>query len=490
MNPLFLKDYYKADHRRQYPDDTKLIYSNMTARQSRLPDVDKVVFFGLQYAIKRYLIEEFNNKFFSVDENLAVSRYKRMMDFTLGKDAIDVSHIKALHKLGYLPVLIKAVAEGVEVPIKVPMFTIRNTHPEFAWVTNFLETLISQVVWPMINSATLAHRFRKLCDTWCENTWGDADFTQWQGHDFSARGMFGPEAAFMSGMAHLLSFTGTDTISAIEALETYYNANIEKELVGSSVYATEHSVMCAGTKEGEFDTYERLLTKVYPSGIVSIVSDTWDLWNVVDNYLPKLKDIILARKGKLVIRPDTGDPVDILCGSTERLVDISFKRKGLIERLWDIFGGTVNEKGFKVLDPHIGAIYGDSITYERAEAIFSRLADKGFASTNIVLGIGSFYYQYNTRDTFGQAIKATYAEIGNDQRELFKDPITDNGAAKKSAKGLLAVMLDKNGELTLKEGCNEKEENEGMLTPVFENSVLLEDYTLEEIRDTLTAFRE
>ena len=180
---------------------------------------------------------------------------------------------------------------------------------------------------------------------------------------------------------------------------------------------------------------------------MSIVSDTWDLWEVLTEYLPQLKDEIMARDGKVVIRPDSGDPVDIICGT--RLGNdttgsqSTSTESGVIELLWDTFGGTINEKGYKELDSHIGCIYGDAITHERAREIFERLEAKGFASTNIVFGVGSFTYQFNTRDTFGFAMKATYGEVNGVGREIFKDPITDNGE-KKSAKGLLMVQKNEN----------------------------------------------
>jgi len=219
----------------------------------------------------------------------------------------------------------------------------------------------------------------------------------------------------------------------------------------------------------------------YPTGILSVVSDTWDLWKVLTDYLPQLKEEVLARDGKLVIRPDSGDPVDIICGETKELGGNEPKDKGVVELLWDIFGGTVNEQGFKVLDAHIGAIYGDSITTERAENICQRLHDKGFASTNVVLGIGSFTYQFNTRDTFGFAMKATSVVVNGERREIFKDPITDDGV-KKSAKGLIKVDLV-NDEYVLVDQVSPAQENEGELQVIYENGQFVNQVTLQEIRD-------
>jgi nicotinamide phosphoribosyltransferase len=262
--------------------------------------------------------------------------------------------------------------------------------------------------------------------------------------------------------------------------------------------------MCAGGKEDEVETFRRLLN-TYPSGILSVVSDTWDLWKVCTEHVVTLKEEILARDGKLVIRPDSGDPVDILCGTIKEntntlqgniedaIIDnrkdgvdgLYPHQKGVIELLWDVFGGTVNEQGYKVLDSHIGAIYGDSITIDRANEICRRLADKGFASTNVVLGIGSFTYQYNTRDTFGFAMKATYVEINGEGREIFKDPITDDGT-KKSATGLLCVEELPDGKIGLYDKVTWNTEDTGLLQTIYKDGVFYNQTTLTEIRKKIS----
>ncbi len=481
MNPLLYTDGYKVDHRRQYPNQTTLVYSNWTPRKSRIAGIEEVVFFGLQYFLKKYVIEDFNTSFFHQPKQEVVSKYARRINNYLGTNAVGTAHIEALHDLGYIPMVFKALPEGVSVPIRVPMFTMYNTKPEFFWLTNYFETLLSTTVWLPCNSATIAKQYRKLLDKYAKETSSIPEFVDWQGHDFSMRGMAGLEAALLSAAGHLLSFTGSDTIPAIDFLETYYQANSDQELVGGSVAATEHSVMCMGTNSGEQETFKRLITETYPAGIVSIVSDTWDLWKVLTEYLPSLKQEVLARDGKVVIRPDSGDPVDIICGNPNGKT--TEEKKGVIQLLWDIFGGTTNSKGFKELDAHIGAIYGDSITLERAEAICQRLKQNGFASTNVVLGIGSFTYQYNTRDTFGFAMKATYGEVDGEGREIFKDPITDDGT-KKSAKGLIKIEKQ-NGAYQLIDQVSWEEEKQGELKEVFRDGKLLIDQSLAEIRERI-----
>lgn len=486
--PLLLKDGYKVGHKFQYPDGTTLVYSNLTPRKARNEDIQEIVFFGLQYFVKEYLMEQFSDNFFKEDKELVIKKYTRRIENYLGKDAITYEHIEALHDLGYLPIEIKAVAEGSLVPMRVPVLTIKNTRPEFFWLTNMLETLMSAILWKPVTSATTAYQYAKVFTKYADETVGtDHSFIPWQGHDFSFRGMSGIEDALMSGAGHLLSFAGTDTIPAIDFLETYYNADCEKELIGGSVAATEHSVMCMGTQDNEIETFERLITGIYPKGIVSIVSDTWDFWKVIMEYLPQLKEKIVARDGKVVIRPDSGDPVKIIIGDCDAEKG-SPEYKGAIECMWEIFGGTITEKGYKLLDAHLGLIYGDGITLERQLAILEGLKQKGFSSYNVVLGLGSFTYEYVTRDSFGFAMKATYGEVNGEARCIYKDPKTDDGT-KRSAKGLIKVFKNEaTGKLAYEDECTWAEENEGELKTVFKDGKLVIDDNLAAIRKRLKAY--
>ncbi|HRD82965.1 MAG TPA: nicotinate phosphoribosyltransferase [Saprospiraceae bacterium] len=481
MNPILLTDGYKLDHRRQYPQGTTMVYSNWTPRRSRIEGVEEVVFFGLQYFLKKYVLEDFERHFFQQPKERVLAQYQRRVNCYLGENSVGIQPIADLHDLGYIPMVFKAIPEGCSVPLRVPMFTMYNTLPEFFWLTNYFETLLSAVVWLPCNSATIARQYRLLLDRYAAETSTQPDFVDWQAHDFSMRGMGGMEGALLSGAAHLLSFTGTDTIPAIDLLEQYYGADAERELIGGSVPATEHSVMCMGTATGEQETFRRLISEVYSTGIVSIVSDTWDLWKVLTEFLPALREDIAGRNGKVVIRPDSGDPVLILCGNPDGATEP--ERKGVVELLWDTFGGQINSKGYKELASCIGTIYGDSITLERAEQICERLKIKGFASTNVVLGIGSFTYQYNTRDTFGFAMKATYGEVNGEGRAIFKDPVTDDGT-KKSAKGLMQLRKE-NGRYHLLDEVSREEEKEGELKEVFRDGKLLTEFSLAEIRKNI-----
>jgi nicotinamide phosphoribosyltransferase len=470
-------DGYKLDHRRQFPLGTQRIYSNFTPRSSRITGQNSVVFFGLQYFLDEYLGRIAQETFFSKPRQVVVDRYQRLLNNYFGPNDIGVDHIAALHDYGRIPLEFRALPEGTHVPLRCPMFTVMNTHDDFFWMTNYIETMISSVIWHACTSATIAHRYRKLLDAYATRTGGPMEFVPWQGHDFSFRGLSSPEIAALSGAGHLLSFTGSDTVPAIQLLEEHYGAS---GLIAGSVPATEHAVMCAGSRESEMQTFDRLL-KLYPAGIVSVVSDTWDFWNVIEVTLPALKERIMARNGKLVVRPDSGVPEDILAGDPQAPAG-SAQHAGLINCLWDIFGGTVNAKGFKELDPHIGAIYGDSITEQRAEEICKRLEAKGFASTNVVLGIGSFTYQYVTRDTFGFAIKATWAKINGKEHALFKDPKTDSGV-KKSARGMMAVVRE-NGALVLHDGLGSHEcaLKQDLMLPVWREGKFAKRQELEAIR--------
>ena len=480
-NPMLMTDAYKISHLIMSEKGTEKIYSTFTPRHSRIEGINEVVFFGLQGFIKDYLIDNFNEYFFDMDKEIVVADYKRIIKNSLGDNCADTSHIEALHDLGYLPIKIKAVKEGTLIPMKVPVFTIENTQKEFYWLTNFLETLISANMWKVITATTIVKKYRDICEKWAEKTCDGKDHIQWQCHNFSYRGMSGHEDAVTTGAGHLLYFTGSDTIPSIQYLEQYYNSNVENELIVSSVLATEHSIQCG--YQDDLRYFKRMITEVAPSGIVSIVSDGYDYWNVIGNIVPELKDIIMARDGKVVVRPDTGSPVKIICGDIESTDELI--KKGSVEALWDTFGGTINSKGYKVLDSHISIIYGDSISPEIAEETFKQLEAKGFSAENIVYGVGSYSLGYYTRDTFSFALKATYTVIDGEEKFIFKDPKTDIGGIKKSQKGMV-IVIDGVGGIYMVDELNSKEREANtkfdMLEDVFIDGKLVRNESLAEIR--------
>ena len=578
VNPLTAADAYKLGHRTMYQPGTEMIYSNFTPRSDRLFKGGelydhKMVVFGIQGFVKEFLVEAWNDQFFSKPKTPVVARYRRRVDTFMGPGVIPVDGFEKLHDLGYLPIQVKALKEGSRVPMQIPVLTIQNTHPDFAWLVNYMESTLSNMIWKGMTVATIAYEFRRVFDHFAEKTGVPKEVVQWQGHDFSSRGMSGPEDAARTGSAHLLSFTGTDTVSAVDYIEKYYNADANVELIGASVPATEHSVSSSnilfeerkyvGDRNiknaklcAEVDFMHKYLTQIVPTGIASYVSDTYDYWAVLTAVLPQLKNVIMERDGKLVIRPDSGDPVEIICGKPTRIfntieeavhtvedehhrkahedcegsynmgddvytslvqvgdkyynlstefeynrhsktyyyvdgskptqvkeIDPTPEIKGSIQVLWEIFGGTVNEKGYKVLDEHIGLIYGDSITLDRQWQILDKLEKKGFASSNVVMGIGSFSYQHLTRDTFGSAVKSTATIVNGERIDLFKDPATGS-KLKKSAKGLLRVDLV-DGEFTLTDKVSPEQEEGGELQVVFKDGKVLNETSLAEIRTNL-----
>lgn len=546
INAMLLCDGYKLAHHTMYNQLTEIIYSNFTPRSNRhLPEVDKVVTFGVQYFIKRYLIEYFNENFFNRRKEDVITEYSQVINEYLGDNNVGISHIEELYDLGYLPIEIKSLPEGTVSPIGVPVLTINNTLPKFFWLTNYLETILSNILWHPITSASIARVFKKNLMKHALKT----GFDKMQGidfliHDFSMRGMSGLESTIISGMAHLTSFVGSESIPSIVFAKEYYGAGANKEIIAGTVPASEHSVACNNAfsyggqlieerNNGEFEYFKHLITNVFPNGFISLVSDTFDYWLAITDFLPRLKEDIMHRNGRVVIRPDSGDPVKIICGyyyqNISKLEDvddsyeyaiynnlvykvsdireyINAKRydditsikssltiaevKGTYEYLWDIFGGTINEKGYKVLDNHIGMIYGDAITLERQKEIYKELEIKGFAATNIVLGVGSYSYLGKiSRDSLGCAVKATWSQVNGKHIDMFKDPKTVIGMSKKSLRGLIKIYKNDNGELyaidKIKYNDYIQDDTNNMLRTVFKDGKLINETTLAEIRQNV-----
>jgi nicotinamide phosphoribosyltransferase len=507
-NSLFYTDGYKIGHKKMLAAGTTRLYGTWIPRSTKHAPkgISKIVSFGQQLVVK-WLHDEFQENFFNLDESIAVN-FGKDMSMYLGMD-YDATHFVELHKLGYLPIRVKSLPEGIETNPNVPHMTFVNTVDGFGWLTLYLETIISSLAWKPSTSATIALQYKRNVVEWVMKTDpANAWLIPFLCHDFSARGL-SPWDMLSSGLGHASSFLGSDTIICIPGSRYYYNEP-EDQVSIYSVNASEHSV--STTKiftVGEQQMIADWLVD-FPKGILSIVSDTFDLWKLITEYLPANKESILARDGKLVIRPDSGDPVDIICGvgydvhinpfRTNRPDYSIEERKGVVELLWDIFGGTVNEQGYKVLDPHIGAIYGDSITLDRQIQIYKRLEAKGFAATNIVLGVGSFTYQMNTRDTFGFAAKGAWFEvleldpIANTPDEngvlgfkkvgydIYKDPITDDGT-KKSLKGLICVTED-HEVLTQ---CTWEQEAQGILQTIYEEGRFDNETSLTEVRNKLNS---
>ena len=486
-NPMLLIDFYKAVHAEMLPKKITKSVSYFTPRMSRVKRWDSVVMFGLQGFIKTYLIDYFNSEFFSQPFETVISEYKRVMDASLGKDAYKIDKIEKLHKLGYLPIEIVALPEGTIVPMHVPMFGITNTHPDFAWLPQSLESLISAESWHPMLVATVGYTYRQIVNKYYDLTCDDNVPRSRALGAFDFRGEECTESAVKAGAGWCLSFLNTATVPTIPYLERNYNCDCTKEPVAFGSPSTEHSVMCSNyaVDGDEITLLRRLLTEIYPNTSFSAVLDSYDYWNVIENILPQLKTEIMNHNGCMLMRGDSGDCVEVVTKT--------------VFKLWDEFGGKVNSKGYKVLDSHVKAIYGDSITVQRCEEIYRILMENGFACSNVALGVGSFSFQCIeedgvlkpfTRDTFSSCIKATYCEIDGEPFPIFKNP--KDGGFKKSQKGC-CVVVDKPGKgviyvdgRTWEEAHVSGEDAKvNLLQPIFKDGQLIREQSLSEIRNVL-----
>ena len=484
-NPMLLIDFYKAVHAEMLPKNITKSVSYFTPRMSRVKRWDKVVMFGLQGFIKTYLIDYFNEEFFDKPFEEIIYEYKRIMDASLGKDAYKIDKIESLHKLGYLPIEIVALPEGTIVPMHVPMFGITNTHKDFAWLPQSLESLISAEMWHPMLAATVGMTYRGIVNHYYDLTCEDNIPRSKALGAFDFRGEECLESAVKAGAGWCLSFLNTATVPTIPYLEKNYFCDCTKESVAYGSPSTEHSVMCSNyaVDGDEITLLRRLLTEIYPNTSFSAVLDSYDYWNIIDNILPQLKTEIMNHNGCMLMRGDSGDCVEVVTKTVFKLLEE--------------FCGTVNSNGYKVLDPHVKAIYGDSITVQRCEEIYRILMKNGFACSNVALGVGSFSFQCIeedgvlkpfTRDTFSSCIKATYCEINGKPFPIFKNP--KDGGFKKSKKGCCRVYTRCDGsiyyedELTWEQAIKSGKHG-NMLIPVFKDGELLKEQSLKEIRDRL-----
>lgn len=559
-SPILFADFYKPSHISMYDKRSEIVQDNMTPRNAKhfihFADNDqRVMMAGLQGFIKWFLIDMFNENFFKMKKEDALAQYKEVCDLSIGPNMVETWGFEKLHDLGYLPLEIRSIPEGTLSPVQVPLFTIQNTHPDFYWLPNFLESVISAETWKTITTATTFWQYRKLSEAWAAETCDNNLHVPFQNHCFAYRGESGTNDAAQSEFGQLINSMGTDTIPAILYAMRYYN--MKGKFVAGSIPASEHSVattnigFIVGRLQGEnpelslddarflaeVEFLKRYITEIFPKGFVSYVADSYDFWAIITKAAAILKQEILARDGRVVFRPDSGIPEHIIAGyriygdfSGENAEDNIYtalydenpsvkdaevvlmngkyyfidrneqddiwsigdelprhEAIGAIACLWEIFGGEVNTKGYKVLDTHVGLIYGDSITVARAKDIFERLKDKGFASSNIVFGVGSFTTQYTTRDSLSMAVKATGYVIDGQQIMVVKEPKTDLG--KKSAKGFLKVVRNMFGQLELIDNCQleevQSEDNE--LRRVFYNGKLIVDEDLTTIRERAAA---
>lgn len=476
---LLLSDTYKQCHDRMYPKGLTKLVSYWVPRKSMLEKQDKMVFFGLQAFIKKYLFEYFKENFFDLSEKEMLTFYTTVMNVQIGKGNYDLDKIVNLHRLGYLPLEIRALPEGTLVPMGVPCIEITNTHDDFAWLVQWIECILQVELWKPCCHATIGHMYREHADYWYNKTVEGIPASM-ACADFGMRGMSCMEEAVRCSASWLLSFNKTSTIPAINYVDHYYHADCRNNNLGLGAVSTEHSVMGANFAiDGDEVTFVRkLLNELYPNTSFSMVSDTYDYWNMVNNILPQVKDDVMNHKGKLLVRPDSGD-----------MVDISIRT---IESLWNTFGGTMNAKGYKVLDPHIGLIYGDGCTLANVEDVWRGLEERGYAANNVAFGVGAFCFTaimeedkmvVATRDTFGIAMKATYGIIDGKKLMIYKDPKTDTSKLKKSHKGCCRVY-EENGELKCEDELLEISDN-SLLTTVFKDGALVREDAFMDIRERI-----
>lgn len=450
-NILELTDSYKITHANQYPPGTQHVYSYFESRSSPWSES---VMFGLRYILEEYLAG-------IVVTDAHIASMKELSKNHFGNDSLfnekGWKYIEDKHK-GHLPLEIKAVPEGTRVPTGNVLMTVENTDPECWWLTNYVETLLVQAWYP-ITVATLSYEIRKLITQYLEET-GDPTLVDFKLHDFGVRGASSMESAALGGAAHLINFLGTDNVPALSLLKKLYGV----DCAGFSIPAAEHSTITSWGRAGEADAYANML-KQFPNGLVAVVSDSYDLYNACENiWGDKLKDEVLKRKdGFVVVRPDSGFPPGVVLTT----LDILGKK----------FGYSTNDKGYKVLDPHIRVIQGDGIGYEMIVNILQTMKKNKWSTDNIAFGMGGALLQHPHRDTLGFAFKASSIVINGDTHDVYKEPATDAG--KTSKRGRLKLIKQGGSFHTVSQGADGKDH----LETVFSNGVLSKKDSFDTIRE-------
>lgn len=523
-SPLLKSDAYKFSHMLLYPQGTEVVYETLTPRaNSFFPWSDKMTAFGYYLFLAR-LEEDFDTNFFNLPWVSVEEELRPAISESLGEDSVDkiMAKFKELHKLGFLPIKVATLPEGTLVPMQVPVLTIENTQPEFFWLPGYLETLLLSETFVTSTVASVARVFRQIGQKYADMSADDDNYLDFQFHDFSQRGQHGNDASILSGVAHLTSFKGTDVIQAPVEVHKHY-AEDAGAFIGGSVLATEHSVMESyGTDQ--LEAYRQLIAN-NPSGILSIVSDTYDYWEVVNSVLPALKDEILARDGKVVIRPDSdtelvshtldmpvltsqgwepfGDRIgDLIVLPTGNIIakgglapfmpatqDIDATSELILATMYvmaDTFGTATNSKGFKVLDAHIGILHGEGVTLESIDSYLETITSAGFSAENVVFGVGAYVYSVLvSRDSFGQALKATSVTIDGTEKAVFKNPKTASEGFKKSRKGRVQVVREQ-GELVVHDGfTSETVPADNLLQVVYDEGFVSESPSFSRLRASI-----
>jgi len=454
-NLILATDSYKQSHFLQYPPEARVISAYAEARPNKF--AEEILFFGLQAYLIEYLGKPITAADIEEAETLCAAHgvpFNRA-----GWDAILAKHG------GYLPLEIRALPEGMIVPVGVPVMQVENTDPHMPWLTTFIETALLRALWYPTTVATISRQVKLVIRDALQRTSDD-----WQGqlpfklHDFGARGVSSGESAALGGMAHLVNFAGTDTMEGLLAARRYYGATMP----GFSIPAAEHSTMTSWGRDREEAAYANMLDRFDGDGtLVAVVSDSYDLDNAVANiWGGSLKEKVLGHRGTLVVRPDSGDPVETPIRT--------------LKTLWDAFGGTVNGKGFRLLDPHVRVIQGDGMTLDSVSRLTARLIEEGFAIDNIAFGMGGGLLQHVNRDTLGFAMKANAMrdDLGA-WHDIAKRPATD--MAKASKAGRQATVMREGKLVAMRREAADPAED--MLLPVWRDGEMLVRHSFEDIRE-------
>ncbi|GKX63785.1 nicotinate phosphoribosyltransferase [Pragia fontium] len=452
MHNLILNtDSYKTSHFLQYPQGTEYVSSYIESRGGSYP---KTLFFGLQIFIKQYLTKPITlTDINEAEEVLAMHglpfNYEGWM------------HILKQHN-GYLPLEIEAVPEGTLVPTGNVLVQVVNTDPQCAWLTSYIETALLRAIWYPTTVATVSKACHTILDAYLSETADNLNSLPFKLHDFGARGASSEESVAIGSLAHLVNFMGTDSLSGVMAARRYYH----KEMAGFSIPAAEHSTITSWGREGEAAAYANMLRRFGGKGkTVAVVSDSYDIWNAIDNiWGGELKSQVENNGGTLVIRPDSGEPVEIVPEA--------------IERLMAKFGYTINSKGYKVLPDFIRLIQGDGVSVTSIEEILCEMKKRKLSAENVSFGMGGELLQKVNRDTQRFAMKASAICIDGEWKDVYKDPITDR--VKRSKKGRLALINQRGEFKTVSR--NSVDPSENLLIPIYRDGQLIMDYSLDNIR--------
>ncbi|QEH18810.1 nicotinate phosphoribosyltransferase [Histophilus somni] len=456
-NLILNVDSYKASHWLQYPKGTEYISYYIEARRESFD----VVMFGLQAFIKEYLLKPICQQ--DVDEAEIVLKAHGLPFYRDGWQ-----HLIHKHQ-GYLPLKIEAVPEGTVLPVGNVVCQITNTDPDFFWLVGYLETALLRAIWYPSTVASLSYFCKKQIRQALIKSANDLSGLDFQLHDFGARGASSLETVALGGLAHLVNFKGTDSVSALIAAKRWYNIN---EMPAFSIPAAEHSTITSWGKDREINAYQNMIECFGGEGkLYSVVSDSYDLWHALEHiWGEKLKDLVIEKGGRLIIRPDSGNPIEIICKTLEILANK--------------FGYILNQKGYKVLPDCLRIIQGDGINAQSLPKILDAVMQKGFSAENVNFGMGGGLLQQVNRDTMSWAMKASAICINGQWQEIYKDPITSQ--SKRSKKGVLALVKQGSDWLTIKQSELNGQTNQ--LQTVFFNGKLFIEENLTEIRLRTTSF--